>query len=42
MKRDPFALLDTQSRAWAEPAVEAKGRRLVIEDYEPSREEISH
>jgi aminoglycoside 3-N-acetyltransferase len=42
MKADPFALLDDQSRAWAEPAVEAKGRRLVIEDYEPTREEISH
>lgn len=34
MMRDPFALLDDASRAWAEPAVNRKGRRLEIEDYE--------
>lgn len=34
MKRDPFALLDDHSRAWAELAVKEKGRRLDIRDYE--------
>jgi hypothetical protein len=35
MKRDPFALLDDESRSWAEPQVEKLGRRLSIDDYEP-------
>lgn len=34
MRRDPFALLDATTRAWAEPAVEKLGRRFVITDYE--------
>ena len=34
MQRDPFALLDDQTRAWAEPAVDKLGRRFVISDYE--------
>jgi aminoglycoside N3'-acetyltransferase len=34
MKRDPFALLDSPTRAWAEPAVEKIGRRFVLSDYE--------
>jgi len=41
MKRDPFALLDENSRAWAEPAVEKLGRRLVVGDYEPQTAEIT-
>jgi aminoglycoside N3'-acetyltransferase len=34
MKNDPFVLLDEQTRAWAEPAVEDLGRRFVISDFE--------
>jgi aminoglycoside N3'-acetyltransferase len=34
MRDDPFALLDEKTRKWAEPAVEALGRRFVIGDYE--------
>ena len=41
MKRDPFALLDESSRAWAEPAVEKLGRRLLTGDYEPQTAEIT-
>ena len=41
MKRDPFALLDESSRAWAEPQVEKLGRRLIVTDYEPQTAEIT-
>jgi hypothetical protein len=34
MQRDPFALLDAKTRAWAEPAVNKLGRRFVMTDYE--------
>jgi aminoglycoside N3'-acetyltransferase len=34
VERDAFALLDENTRAWAEPAVEKLGRRFVIADYE--------
>jgi aminoglycoside 3-N-acetyltransferase len=40
ISRDPFALLDAASRAWAEPAVQKKGGRLCIEDYEPNDPEM--
>ncbi|MEO8192542.1 MAG: AAC(3) family N-acetyltransferase [Gemmatimonadales bacterium] len=35
IRRDPFALLDSRTRAWAEPAVEKLGRRFVVGDFEP-------
>jgi aminoglycoside 3-N-acetyltransferase len=31
---DPFALLDAETRKWAEPAVEKLGRRFVLSDFE--------
>ena len=34
IKQDAFALLDDNTRAWAEPAVEKLGRRFLISDYE--------
>ena len=34
MKRDRFALLDENTRKWAEPAIEEIGRRFVITDFE--------
>jgi aminoglycoside 3-N-acetyltransferase len=34
IRRDPFALLDDESRKWAEPAVDKLGRRFVLSDYE--------
>ena len=34
MKRDPFALLDAKTRAWAEPKVNDLGRRFSIGDFE--------
>jgi aminoglycoside 3-N-acetyltransferase len=34
MKHDPFALLDRESREWAEPAVQRLGRRFVLSDFE--------
>jgi len=34
MKRDPFALLDAKTREWAEPQVNALGRRFSISDFE--------
>jgi aminoglycoside 3-N-acetyltransferase len=41
LKEDPFALLDSASRAWAEPAVQKLGRRLSIDDYEPQQAEMT-
>jgi aminoglycoside 3-N-acetyltransferase len=38
MRRDPFALLDRESRMWAEPQVEKLGRRFVMEDFESAQE----
>ena len=34
MKRDPFALLDSKTREWAEPRVDELGRRFSISDFE--------
>jgi aminoglycoside 3-N-acetyltransferase len=34
IRRDPFALLDEKTRKWAEPAIEEKGRRFEIGDFE--------
>ncbi len=34
MKADPFALLNEETRRWAEPAIEKLGRRFVISDFE--------
>ena len=34
MRRDRFALLDENTRKWAEPAIEEIGRRFVITDFE--------
>ena len=34
MKRDPFALLDDETRQWAEPKVNELGRRFSISDFE--------
>jgi aminoglycoside 3-N-acetyltransferase len=34
MKRDPFALLDSTTRQWAEPRVNALGRRFEVSDFE--------
>ncbi|HEX6576640.1 MAG TPA: AAC(3) family N-acetyltransferase [Gemmatimonadaceae bacterium] len=34
MKQDPFALLDENTRKWAEPAIHETGRRFVITDFE--------
>jgi aminoglycoside 3-N-acetyltransferase len=34
MRRDRFALLDENTRKWAEPAIEEIGRRFVLTDFE--------
>lgn len=34
MRRDPLALLDDHTRRWVEPAIEEKGRRFEIGDFE--------
>lgn len=34
MRRDPYFLLDDKTRKWVEPAIEEKGRRFEIGDFE--------
>jgi aminoglycoside 3-N-acetyltransferase len=34
MRRDPFALLDSETRHWVEPALQQVGRRFRIDDFE--------
>jgi hypothetical protein len=34
MGKDPFSLLDSETRAWAEPKVNELGRRFLISDFE--------
>jgi aminoglycoside 3-N-acetyltransferase len=40
MNRDPFALLDEPTRSWAEPRVEALGRRFAISDFEQATQAV--
>jgi hypothetical protein len=34
LAKDPFSLLDTETRSWAEPKVNSLGRRFLISDFE--------
>ena len=38
LRGDPLYLLDSESRAWVEPALQRLGRRFVIEDFEQEQQ----